>query len=340
MNYDPKKPFTEDIFSMIQETWSRSGPLRVKRVGNNSVVIKNPSYWSDYDEPDGIDTIGSKGLIHYQMRTFDYAAQDAAAMVFNDLARRGAKPYRMQDFILLEKEDIPAIYELTKGFVGIAKAYGVAITGGETAIVNTIRGMEVGVAAVGKVRKGELVVPKIRKGDDVIGVKSSGIHSNGLTLARKKLDELGLKLEDELYPTVTIGHELTRPTKIYVRQIQRVLQTNRDGVHGLSHITGGAFTKLKELTGKKYDINIRRDHSLKPHYIFSFLKEKGNLSNEEMYETFNNGIGFVIIADPKKSNDILQVIKPSYSSDIIGTVEKGNGTIRIESQFSNKTVEL
>jgi phosphoribosylformylglycinamidine cyclo-ligase len=285
------------------------------------IIKKDPIFWKDYLEIDRTDGIGTKGSLHWKQKTFSFAAQDAFAMNANDIIRIGAEPYRMQDHIMLEEENDDAIFSIVKSLVDLCKRYKIAITSGETAILNEINGLEIGITMIGRVKQNEIIKPDVQIGDKLIGLASNGIHSNGITIARRILGEE--------------FNELTKPTEIYL-EINEVLKSNRKNIHGMVHISGGGFTKLKDIVNDKTDIKISRNHKLDPQSIFNSLKEKGNLSDEVMYKTFNNGIGFIIATD--KGEDVLDIIKKYYKADIIGSVENGNGKIKIESKFSDKKV--
>ncbi len=321
--YNTTKPFTEKILRLIQETWPKSGPFRIERVKNQVIIRKNPKNWKDYLEVDKTDGIGTKGSLHWRMKTFSFAVQDAFAMNANDLIRIGAEPYRLQNHIMLQEENEEVILSIIKSLAVLCKRYKVAITGGETAILDTSDGLEIGITMIGLVKKSEIIRPNIKAGDKLIGLASSGIHSNGLTFARKILHD---------------AKELIRPTEIYLEGIKDVLKTYRKEIHGMVHITGGAFTKLKDISNKKVDINIVREHKLNPQPIFFSLIKKGKLSDAQMYKTFNNGIGFIIAVNKNAAQSVLNIIKKYYKSDIIGSVEKGSGQIKIESKFSDKKV--
>jgi len=321
--YNSTKPFTEKILKIIQKTWPKNGPFRIERVKNQVIIRKNPKNWKDYLEVDKTDGIGTKGSLHWKMKTFSFAAQDAFAMNANDLIRIGAEPYRLQNHIMLQEENEKAILSIIKSLAKLCKKYKVAITGGETAILNTVNGMEIGITMIGLVKKSEIIRPNVKAGDKLIGLASSGIHSNGLTFARKILHD---------------SEELTKPTEIYLEGIKDILKNHRKDICGMVHVTGGAFTKLKDISNKKVDIKIVRNHKLNPQSVFFSLKEKGKLSDGQMYKTFNNGIGFIIAVNKNAAENVLNIIKRHHKSDIIGYAEKGNGKIKIESQFSNKTV--
>ena len=323
--YDSTKPFTEKILKMIQETWPVSGPFTIEKVKNNVIIKKDPSFWEDYLEVDKTDGIGTKGSLHWKMKTFSFAAQDAFAMNANDLIRIGAEPYRLQNHIMLEEENEDAIISIVKSLVELCKKHKIAITGGETAILNTIDGLEIGITMIGKVKRKEVIRSNIQIGDKLIGLASNGIHSNGITFARKIISDDEFK-------------ELTKPTEIYIDGIKKVLEKYRKDIHGMIHVTGGAFNKIKDVINNNVNVVIERNHEIKPQPIFNFLKENGNLPDEQMYRLFNNGVGFIIVVDEGESENVLDTIKKYHGADIIGFVENGSGLVKIESQFSNKKV--
>lgn len=319
--YDIAK--TEKVIRMIQETWPTSGPFIVEKIKNQIVIRKDPIFWKNYLEIDRTDGIGTKGSLHWKMKTFSFAVQDAFAMNANDIIRIGAEPYKLQDHVILEEENDDAIFSIISNLVNLCKKYRIAITSGETAIENNANGMEIGITMTGRVKEDEIIKPEAKVGDRIIGLASSGIHSNGITLARKIATE---KME-----------ELVKPTEIYLESVKEILNKYRKDVHGMVHITGGGFTKLKDIIDNKVNIEIERSN-LKPQPIFDFLKNNGNLSDEQMYRTFNNGIGFMIAVDKGAAENVLEIAKRYHKSDIIGSVKKGNGSIIIESEFSDRTV--
>lgn len=322
--YDTDK--TEKIFRMIRETWPTSGPFVIERVKNQTLIRKDPTFWKDYLETDRTDGIGTKGPLHWKMKTFSSAAQDAFAMNANDVIRIGAEPYKMQDHIILEREDDEAIFSIMKGLVELCKRYKIAITSGETAVMNTIKGLEVGITMTGRVKRGEIIKPDVRIGDKLIGLASNGIHSNGISKARKILGD-----EES---------EMTKPTEIYVEDVKEMLKNHRKYVHGMAHITGGGFTKLRDIVSDEIDVEIERDGKLCPQEIFKDLKLTGKVSDEEMYRTFNNGIGFVVVVDREVADEVVKILERYHKCDVIGFAKKGNGKIKIESQFSDRNIVL
>ena len=157
-------------------------------------------------------------------------------------------------------------------------------------------------------------------GDILLGIKSNGLHSNGFSKVREVFGE-------DYRP------EFTEPTNIYSDIILSL--NDKFDIHGMVHITGGAYTKIKDLLNNA-DVYLKRGHRLQPHQIFKDLYQKG-ISDEKMYKTFNCGTGFILSVNPKDATGIISVIK-DFESDIIGEVVLGNGNVKIESLFSEKEV--
>ena len=161
----------------------------------------------------------------------------------------------------------------------------------------------------------------------IVGLASNGIHSNGITIARKVMNDENLE-------------ELTKPTEIYLKAVKEILKSYRKDIHGMAHITGGGFKKMIDIINENIDIVINRKHKIEPQSIFKLIKERGNLSDGEMYKTFNNGIGFILVVEKSIVDDVLSILRKYHKADIIGFAEKGSGKIRIESQYSDKTIVI
>lgn len=308
--YNPTKPYKNKIISLIRKTWHT--PFISIKEGIYPIIRKK----FDYSEVDHTDGIGTKGIYHWQKRAFKNAVLDALAMNLNDLAMARAIPYKLQNHIILPKDGHNAILK-TLGYLSkecIKRK--IAITGGETSIHNNSDGLDISMTVSGFVIK-----PKpnqFRTGDLLIGIKSNGIHSNGFTRVR------------EVFKS-NYRPEFIVPTRIYLDQILEL--DNKIKMNGLMHITGGAFTKLKQVLPKNCDIVINRDHKLKPHKVFYELYKRGT-GDEEMYKTFNCGVGFVFSTSPVNIKKIL----PCKDMAVLGQIIPGKGKIKIESVFSNKIV--
>jgi len=267
-----------------------------------------------------VDGVGTKTLIAEEMKKYDTVGIDCVAMCVNDLICMGAEPVSLVDYLAMEKTDENKIEEIIKGLVAGAKEAGVSIVGGETAIMpDVVKGFDLSAMSIGVVEKGKVITgEKMRVGDIVIGLESSGIHSNGLTLARKVLLSK-YKVTDNI-PELkrTLGEELLEPTRIYVKAILEILK--KCEVHGLANITGGSFSKLMRI-GKKAAVGFNLDNLPEPHPIFKLIQKEGRITDKEMYRTFNMGIGFCICSpesELKKISDVCS--KNGIKSQVVGKV--------------------
>ena len=204
----------------------------------------------------------------------------------------------------------------------LGKKRNIAISGGEVGFHNDLPGLEISTTISGFIKKVKNNIPKT---DDVIlGIKSNGLHSNGFTTVRKIFGK-------------TIKQEFTDPTLIYADALLAL--DEKFDIHSMMHITGGAYTRLRNLLPHT-DVIITRRHSLHPHTIFKELYDKG-LSDEEMYKTFNCGIGFMLFVEKKDAEKIIQTInQQGFKAENIGELTVGTGKVKIESMFSEKRIEL
>ncbi len=353
--YDPTKPFNEQTRKLIQDTHPTDGPIVLRPHGKRFAIVKDSGYWKDYDEQRATDGIGTKGLLYWLMfnltNDVHYVARgvhDGAAMVFDDLAEGGYEPYELEDHIMMQEEREDAIFALTRELRDLCIQHSwevysgrmnpVIISGGETAIINTLQGFEMGINATGKVKKGEEIISCAKAGDVAIGMGSSGLHSNGYTFLRDEFfEKRRWKIDQKLPYGPTIGEELTIPTRMYLPALKE-LRNYRQDIHGMVHITGGAFTKLRELMpDRNVDIGINRTHCLIPHQIFHYAYQLGTPS-EKMYSRFNCGIGYVVVVSPLIVDNVLPVLRRYFPADVIGDVREGSGRVLIESQFEDKTI--
>ncbi len=258
------------------------------------------------------DGVGSKIMVAEALNKFDTIGIDCVAMNVNDLIAIGAEPIAMVDYIAIQKPDERIMEEIAVGLEKGCEIANITLVGGETATLpEMINGIDLVGTAIGVVEKDKIITgEKIEIGDVIVAIESSGIHSNGLTLARKVVEKSGLSYEEE-FDGKTIGEELLTPTRIYIEVLDIV--KNYD-VHGLAHITGGGMLNLKRLKNVRFVI----DKPLKPQKIFNFIQELGNVDEDEMYRTFNMGMGFMIIL-PKDEAKKINIGK------IVGYVDEGSG---------------
>jgi phosphoribosylformylglycinamidine cyclo-ligase len=308
--YNPTKPYKKQILKLIKQTW-KTPYVSVR--GDIYPIIERKFSYPEVDHTDGI---GTKGIYHWQQRTFRNAVLDTLAMNINDLALARAIPYKLQNHILIPEDDKEAILEIIETLTKECRIRDIAITGGETSIHNNIDGLEISVTISGFVK--DYKPNRCEIGDVLVGIKSSGLHSNGFTKVREVFRE-------EYKP------EFVEPTKIYLDDIL-TLEEQID-IHGMMHITGGAYTKLKDLLPNDADAILKKNHKLQPQLIFRELYERG-IPDEEMYKIFNCGIGFVLSVSPKDADKI----DSELDADIIGEVTSGDRKVKIESMFSNKEI--
>ena len=274
----------------------------------------------------GTDGVGTKLMIAFDCDKHDTIGIDAVAMCVNDVLVQGAMPIFFLDYLAVGKNTPTKIEQLVKGVADGCVLSECALIGGETAEMPDMYDQnhyDIAGFCVGVVEKSKLLDGKgINAGQVLIGLPSSGCHSNGFSLVRKVLlKDAKLDLH-EYYDEFnkTLGEELLTPTKIYVKAIKHLLNSNID-IKGMSHITGGGFFEniprmLKEGQGVEIDIN-----SFPRPKIFDLIQEKGNIQEKEMYNVFNMGIGFIMAVEPNDVELVLNKLKeinePAY---IIGKV--------------------
>ena len=270
------------------------------------------------------DGVGTKVVIANMMKKYNTIGIDCVAMNVNDIICIGATPISFVDYIAANKNNQPIFKKIVEGLVKGAKKSVMPIVGGETAIMPDViegKGFAFDLAGmvVGLVEKRKLILGnKIKPGDAIIGIKSTGIHSNGYSLARKSL-LTKYSVKDKIKGVGTIGGALLKPTEIYTKPVLEVIQKCK--VNGLAHITGGAFTKLLRLKETGYEI----DSLPKIPPIMGLVEEQG-VKSEEMYKTFNMGVGFCVIAPKDEVTEIKNIFKKhKISSMEIGQIISKKG---------------
>ena len=255
------------------------------------------------------DGVGTKLLIARMMDKHDTIGIDLVAMSVNDLIVQGAEPLFFLDYIATGKMDIDRNVEIVKGITEGCIEAGCALIGGENAEMPGIYGDNeydlagfcVGVAESDKIIDGS----EVSVGDKIIGLTSNGIHSNGLSLARKALfEKSNLTVADTVEGLEgSIGAELLRPTKIYVKTILNIIRDFT--VKGMAHITGGGFVENipRALPGRCKAVILKDSWNIP--FIFKHIQKMGGIDSDEMFRTFNMGIGMVIIVAGKDSQEII-----------------------------------
>jgi len=267
------------------------------------------------------DGVGTKLLVAQALNRYDTVGMDLIAMNANDVICAGAEPLVLVDYIAMEEPDEEVMAQLGEGLARGAEKAGVAIVGGESATLpEMVRGFDLAGLIVGLVDKKDIISGQnIAPGDIVIGLESSGIHSNGLTLARKLIFS-HYQLEDEIFPGRKAGEELLEPTKIYVREVLDCL--GKVEVKGLANITGGGLENLARITTYGFEI-----HSLpEPPEIFTLVQELGKVREREMFRTFNMGIGFCVVVGEEEAGRVIEICRShGTGATEIGRVVEGGG---------------
>lgn len=274
------------------------------------------------------DGVGTKVLVAQQYSKFDTVGIDCVAMNVNDLICVGAEPISLVDYIAIKKNNPMLIKEITKGLVKGSKLSSTPIVGGETAIMPDVidgygnKAFDLAASGIGIItEKTNMLNRKIKSGDIIIGLQSSGIHSNGTTLARKVLLEK-YSLRKKMYKSKRLGDLLLEPTIIYSKAIMDILN-NIKSIHGLAHITGGAFTKLTRISSGTVGFSIDLP---KTPFIFELIQKTGNISNKEMQRTFNMGYGFVVICPKSQYSDVDSILSDyKINNTIIGNIVSHRG---------------
>lgn len=302
----------ERITQNIKSTWPDSGLGEVKLdigyfanvidIGGKGLAITT-------------DGVGSKTMIADMMDDYSTIGIDCVAMCVNDLICVGAKPISMVDYIGVELADASRLGQISEGLTVGAKQAGISISGGEISqLPDTITGFDLVGTAFGLVDLNKILVgEEVEPGDAIIGIASTGIHSNGLTLARRVLfDQAKLDPRGDYGFDHCLGDELLIPTAIYVQEIFDLL----DGlpIKALINITGDGLLNLNRV--KAQGVGFHIDRLMDIPKIFGMIQEYGQVDDATMFQTFNMGIGFCIVVDRGYRQDVIDIVH-SYDRDAI-----------------------
>jgi phosphoribosylformylglycinamidine cyclo-ligase len=266
------------------------------------------------------DSVGTKLVVAEMLGKYDTVGIDLLGVLANDIICVGSTPVAMVDYIGVEKPDPEMLSEVGRGIYEGCRQAKVVVIGGETATVpDLIKGFDLAGAIIGLSGEDELVLgSEITDGDVVIGLESSGIHSNGYTLARKAFFTWNdFSVSDPLPtdPDTSIGEALLIPTVIYVEVVLDILSKVRP--HGLAHISGGGVRKMRRLKG---GIGYSLDSAFPVHPIFEAIRRLAKVPWEEMYKTYNMGIGFAVIVDPSDREEVIDICqKHGVRAKAVGT---------------------
>ena len=272
------------------------------------------------------DGVGTKVLIAEACHKYDTIGIDCVAMNVNDVICVGAEPIALVNYLALEDPQPTLIHQIMLGLARGARMAGVAIVSGETAIMrDVVRGFDLAATVIGIVDRNKIITgEKSEEGDVILGLRSSGIHSNGLTLARKVLFNSRTRAD--------IANETLRPTKIYVQEAMKMMRSTSE-IHGFAHITGGAYSKLRRI-GLRAKVGFTLDAMPRPNRIFQIIQKEGKISDREMYRTFNMGIGFLVICTERVSRRLRKIVPEARK---IGQV---TGTRDVAVRISGRDVQI
>ncbi|PSS16427.1 Phosphoribosylformylglycinamidine cyclo-ligase [Actinidia chinensis var. chinensis] len=281
----------------------------------------------------GTDGVGTKLKLAFETGIHDTIGIDLVAMSVNDIVTSGAKPLFFLDYYATSHLDVDLaekarLFCVIKGIVDGCQQSDCALLGGETAEMPDFYAdgeYDLSGFAVGIVKKDSVINGKnIEVGDVLIGLPSSGVHSNGFSLVRRVLARSGLSLKDQLPgETVTLGEALMAPTVIYVKQVLDFV--SKGGVKGIAHVTGGGFTdNIPRVFPQGLGAVIYKDSWLVPP-VFTWIQQAGRIDDAEMRRTFNMGIGMVLVVSQEAALRILGDARGAYTAYCIGEVVSGNG---------------
>jgi len=283
------------------------------------------------------DGVGSKVLLAAQIKKYDTVGIDLVAMNVNDMLVVGAEPLFFLDYLGIHKLEPLLVAEIVRGIAAGCRLADCALIGGETAEMPDIYkndDFDMAGFAVGIVERSKIISGKnVRKGDVILGLASSGLHSNGYALARNVcFKKTGLKISDKLdeLDGAVLGDVLLEPTRIYVRSIVKLLSYYKvkQVVHAMAHITGGGLEgNIPRVIPPDCDAVIKKS-SWPKHKIFTFLQDKGPVEEQEMYKVFNMGIGFVLVVAEDFADSITKKLKRLGERVYnIGRVTSGSGQV-------------
>lgn len=315
----------QNIIANIKQTWPAPGTI--------GAVKLDIGYFANVIDIGGIglaictDGVGSKTIIAQMMGQYDTIGIDCVAMNVNDVICVGARPISMVDYIAVENADAEMLGAIAVGLAAGAKQAGVSISGGEISqLKDVIRGfdligMAVGIVPLDRIITGRDLVP----GDLIIGLESNGIHSNGLTLARRAFFERAKLPIDHVFPElgIPLGEELLRPTFIYVSEILDIIR-QVPTVKALINITGDGLLNLPRVDAR---VGFEIDDMPPTPPIFRLIQQCGGVGTTEMFEVYNMGIGFCVLVAERDCDTALAILqRHGRRAQVIGRVIEDDST--------------
>ena len=318
-----------DFISSVSS--KKKGKKKFSNIGGFGAISNIPNHIKQPKIVACTDGVGTKVEIANTLNKYDTIGIDLVAMSVNDLIVQGAKPLLFLDYISLNKINLKKLKSIIKGIIKGCKQSGCELVGGETAeMPGTYEKGKFDIAgfAVGIVDKNKILSKKkIKHNDLILAIPSSGLHSNGYSLVRYLLKQKKIDIKKNNF----LKKELIKPTKIYVEEILNL--TKKDLLNGCANITGGGLKdNIKRIIPKKYcaKIDLKKIKTLK---IFQWLKNN-NISDQEMIKTFNCGVGFCLIINPKNLKKINKYFPRVYKPYIIGKISSGKNKVKLNGKIN------
>ena len=324
----PKADSFVKFISSLATKSSKSGDF--KNIGGFGAISPIPRQLKDPHIVTSTDGVGTKIEIANDLNKFDTIGIDLVAMCVNDLVVQGAKPYLFLDYISVSKINLKKLKHLVRGIVKGCNIAGCKLVGGETAEMPgtyTKGKFDIAGFAVGLVEKKKILNKKIRNNDLILAVPSNGLHSNGYSLVRYLLKQKKINLKTSKF----LKNELIRPTKIYVKELSLINEKNL--INGCANITGGGLMdNIQRIIPKNLcaEIDLNKIKTLK---IFTWLYKMG-VSEKEMLKTFNCGVGFCLVTNPKNLNSVNKYFGKNFKPYIIGKIVKNSKKVKLSGKIS------
>ena len=319
-----------NFISSISKKSNKSGDF--KNIGGFGAVSKVPINLKNPHIVTSTDGVGTKLEIANELKKFDTIGIDLVAMCVNDLIVQGAKPYLFLDYISVDKINLRKLKDVIKGIIKGCSIANCRLVGGETAEMPgtyTKGKFDIAGFAVGFVEKNKILKNKIKENDLILSIPSNGLHSNGYSLVRNIIKSKKIKIKKNKF----LKKELIRPTNIYVNELIKLNDNNL--LNGCANITGGGLKEnIKRIIPKNLcaEINLNKINTLK---IFKWIKNSG-INDKEMLKTFNCGVGFCIIINPKNLKKIKKYFSKKFKPYVLGKISNNSQRVKFSGKINWK----